>query len=73
MISKLSIDEGHIKMVHWEGVIECGTDHTLCGLETAGDSEIGIKPARESSRPVDCPVCLSIVKHCEEILSMTGK
>lgn len=41
--------------------------YSLCGLETQGDSVIGIQSGRPTTRKVNCPDCIRIVRFCKEI------
>jgi hypothetical protein len=42
-------------------------NYTLCGLETGGDSKLGIKIAMPVKRKVNCPQCIRIVEFCNFI------
>ena len=51
--------------VHFESML--GVTYTLCGLETAGDSMLGIGKAVKTKEKVNCPHCTVIVKFCKKI------
>ena len=42
-------------------------NYTLCGLETGGDLTMGIERPVATTRKVNCPDCIRIIKFCNEI------
>lgn len=44
-----------------------GMGVTICGMEMDGDSSVGIDPAQNSDRRINCPQCLVIIQGCREI------
>lgn len=42
-------------------------NYTLCGLETGGDSFLEIDEGKPTTRKVNCPDCIGIVKFCSRI------
>lgn len=44
-----------------------GMGVTICGMEMDGDSSVGIDPAQNSDRRINCPQCLGIIYGCREI------
>lgn len=44
-----------------------GVHYTLCGLETAGDSVLGISAGNYTREKVTCETCADIVRFCKTI------
>lgn len=43
-------------------------DATLCGLDACdGDPTLGILPPIQTTRPIDCPICLQIIRACRSL------
>lgn len=42
-------------------------NYTLCGLETGGDSFLGIEEGKPTMRKANCPECIRIVMFCSRI------
>lgn len=60
---KIKTEEDH--KIHLGAVF--GVTYTLCGLETAGDSGLGIEEATITKEPINCHHCIGIVKFCKTI------
>ncbi len=65
MARHLKIKTPENEHVHLDAVF--GITYTLCGLETAGDSVLGIEEAVETKEKIDCQHCAAIVKFCKTI------
>jgi len=50
--------------VHFNGVFD---DHTLCGLDTNGDSHLRIGIPIEVKTKVNCKQCISLISYCYSI------
>lgn len=48
-------------------------DYTLCGLETIGDTAIGIQQGIPTNKRVTCPECIRRVRFCKSIKSREMK
>lgn len=46
-----------------------GNNYTLCGLDTLGDTSLGLNYPVKVKRKVNCPTCITIVKFCHAIRS----
>lgn len=57
---------GAIPVVHFDGVAGVGADYTLCGDDTAGDTEW--YTGEETKKRVTCERCQNIVKACKKVL-----
>jgi len=44
-----------------------GVDYTLCGLETSGDSGLGILAGVPTRERVNCVTCIRIVLFCKKV------
>lgn len=42
-------------------------NYTLCGLETGGDTTMGIQIPKNTNSKVNCPECIRIVEFCHAI------
>ena len=64
-VKRLKIKTDIDEYVHFDGA--SGVHLTLCGLETGGDSGLGIETAITTKEKVTCPDCISIVEWCKGI------
>lgn len=55
------------KFVH--GASPIGGDYTICGLDTFGDVMLGIESSEPTQKPIDCPKCIEMIRHCKQISS----
>lgn len=44
-----------------------GVTYTLCGLETAGDDQLGIEVGIPTNAKVTCRTCIGMVLFCKKI------
>lgn len=65
MAQKLKINSPNGNHIHFN--IMYGSDYTLCGLETAGDSFLKLQPGKITDEKANCPDCVRIVKFCQNI------
>lgn len=63
MPKHLKIKTPEDNLVHFES----GNSYTLCGLETDGDSVLGLGLCIETKQKVNCDKCLEIVEYCRTI------
>jgi hypothetical protein len=59
----LRIKTDQDNLIHSEGT----DDHTLCGLDACGDSQLGIEQPKETNRKINCPDCIQIIRFCWSI------
>lgn len=72
MVEKIRVtetdDDGNLfSLTHYDPAKGTPADYTLCGLDTAGDPTIGLHGGTDATGKVDCPACISIVKHVRTI------
>jgi hypothetical protein len=57
----------HGKEIHLPGTSH---DFTLCGLDTAGDSDIHVSDPEETTLKANCAQCIQTVEHCKNLSKM---
>lgn len=56
-------------IIHWDGADQPG-DKAFCGADLMGDSFFGWKPAKPTTKKVNCPDCIKLLKHTKHILDI---